>query len=246
MKRTLVSGLLCFSLSAPALSGDNDIDMRQFSIGQEELFGDLIKDLGAAMSYRAVAPAEPLGLLLGIDVGLEVTGTTMENQKNGWKQATSNNGMDTLYNGKVHVHKGLPLGIDIGAYYGSVADSNIKNMGGEIKYAILKGSTVSPALAVRGSYTSLSGVDNLDLSTAGVELSISKGFLMLTPYAGLGAIRYEGEGTGFNDYKFESESDTLAKYFLGVNFNTGLLNFAAEADKTGESSSYSAKFGLRW
>jgi hypothetical protein len=119
-------------------------------------------------------------------------------------------------------------------------------MGGEIKYAILKGSTVSPALAVRGSYTSMTGVDDLDLSTAGLELSISKGFLMLTPYAGLGAIRYEGEGVGINNTKFDSESDTLAKYFLGVNFNMGLVNFAAEADKTGENSSYSAKFGLRW
>jgi len=220
--------------------------MQQFSLGEQELFGDLIKDLGSAMSYRAVTPAEPLGLILGIDVGLEVTGSKMQNEQNGWKQATSNNGQDTIYNGKIHVHKGLPLGIDVGAYFGSVADSNMKSIGGEVKYAILEGSTISPALAVRGSYTSMTGVDDLDLSTAGLELSISKGFAMLTPYAGLGAIYYEGEGTGLNDYQFDSESDTLAKYFLGVNFNLGLVNFAAEADRTGENSSYSAKFGLRW
>ena len=55
-----------------------------------------------------------------------------------------------------------------------------------------------------------------------------------------------GAGIGNNNTKFDSESDTLAKYFLGVNFNMGLINFAAEADKTGENSSYSAKFGLRW
>jgi len=246
MKQSIINGLLCLILSAPAMAGDNDIDMQQFSLGEQELFGDLIKDLGSAMSYRAVTPAEPLGLILGIDVGLEVTGSKMQNEQNGWKQATSNNGQDTIYNGKIHVHKGLPLGIDVGAYFGSVADSNMKSIGGEVKYAILEGSTISPALAVRGSYTSMTGVDDLDLSTAGLELSISKGFAMLTPYAGLGAIYYEGEGTGLNDYQFDSESDTLAKYFLGVNFNLGLVNFAAEADRTGENSSYSAKFGLRW
>jgi hypothetical protein len=245
MKRLLLIFLLNFSLSIPAMAGDNDINMNQFP-SQQELFGDLIKDLGAAMSYRAVTPAEPLGLLLGIDVGLEVTGSKMKNSLAGWKTATADNGQDTIYNGKIHVHKGLPLGIDIGAYFSSVADSNMKSMGGEISYAILEGSTVMPALAVRGSFTSMSGVEDLDLSTAGLELSISKGFLMLTPYAGLGAIRYEGEGTGINNYRFDSESDTLAKYFLGVNFNMGLVNFAAEADKTGENSSYSAKFGLRW
>jgi hypothetical protein len=245
MKRVLLSILLSFYVSAWAVAGDNDINMREFP-DNKELFGDLIKDLGAAMSYRAVTPAEPLGLLLGIDVGLEVTGSKMKNELDGWKTATSSNGNDTIYNGKIHVHKGLPLGIDVGAFMGSVADSNIKSLGGEIKYAILKGSTVTPALAVRGSYTTMTGVDDLDLNTAGLELSISKGFLMLTPYAGLGAIRYQGEGVGINNTQFDSESDTLAKYFLGVNFNMGLVNFAAEADKTGENSSYSAKFGLRW
>ena len=245
MKRLWLGVLLGISFSIPAVAGDNDINMSQFP-SNKELFGDLIKDLGAAMSYRAVTPAEPLGMLLGIDVGLEVTGSKMKNELNGWKTATMDNGQNTIYNGRLHVHKGLPLGIDVGAYFGSVFDSNMKSLGGEISYAILKGSTVTPALAVRGSYTAMSGVDDLDLNTAGLELSISKGFLMLTPYAGLGAIRYEGAGIGNNNTKFDSESDTLAKYFLGVNFNMGLINFAAEADKTGENSSYSAKFGLRW
>ena len=244
MKRILLILLLSFSVSTAVLAGDNNINMQQFP-SEQELFGDLIKDLGTAMSYKAVKPAEPLGLLLGIDVGLEITGIKMRNELDGWKTA-STNGQDTIYNSRIHVHKGLPLGIDIGAYFTSVMDSNMKSLGGEISYAILKDSTIAPTLAVRGSYTAMAGVDDLDLSTTGLELSVSKGFSMLTPYAGLGAIHYQGEGIGVDNYKFESESDTLAKYFLGVNFKMGLVNFAAEADKTGETSSYSAKFGLRW
>jgi len=244
MKRIIFAGAVCLSMSTTAIAGSNTVDMSK--VTTQQLFGDLIQDMGAAMSYRAVTPAEPLGLVLGIDVGLEMTGTKLKNDL-AWKQATNNKGKSSLYMGKIHVHKGLPLGIDVGAYLGKVADSNINSLGGEISYAILSGTAVSPALALRGTYTRMSGVDNLDLNTAGLELSISKGFLMLTPYAGVGAVYYDGQGTGNNGTtKFNSESDTLAKYFLGVNFNLGLMNFAAEADKTGENSSYSAKLGLRW
>jgi len=246
MKRVFFAGLMCMSLSTTAFAGSNTVNMSNFPNNQQ-LFGDLIKDLGAAMSYRAVTPAEPLGVLLGIDVGLELTGTKLKNVDDSWKQATDGNGKTNLYMGKVHVHKGLPLGIDVGAYYGTVADSNIKSLGGEVSYAILSGTAVSPALAIRGTYSKMFGVTDLDLNTAGLELSISKGFLMLTPYAGVGAVYYNGQGTpGTTNPKFDSESDTLAKYFLGLNFNMGLMNFAAEADKTGENSSYSAKVGLRW
>ncbi|KPJ95188.1 MAG: hypothetical protein AMJ53_03335 [Gammaproteobacteria bacterium SG8_11] len=245
MKRLLLSTFLSLTLSIPAYAGDNDINMKRFP-SEQELFGDLIRDLGTAMSYRAVAPAEPLDSPLGIDVGLVVTSSKMKNELDGWKTATSANGQDTIYNSEIHVRKVLPLGFDVGAYFGSVSDSNMKSMGGEIRYAILNDSNLTPALAVRGSYKAMSGVDDLDLSTAGLELSISKVVFMAKPYAGLGAIHYEGEGTGIDNYKFESERDTLAKYFLGVNFDMGPVNFAAEADKTGENSSYKAKFGVRW
>lgn len=242
MKRVLLSSLICFAISGTAVAGSADVDMTKMTT--KELFGDLVEDLGAAMSYRAIAPAEPLGSL-GIDIGVEATGNKIVNTE-AWKQATNDEGSSTIYSGKVHVHKGLPLGIDLGAFYGSYLDSNMKSIGAEVRYAILEGSTVTPALALRGTYTLLSGVDNLDLNTAGVELSISKGFVMLTPYGGVGAIRYTGEGTGANNQKFDEESETLAKYFLGVNLNLGLINFAAEADRTGESNSYSAKLGFRF
>lgn len=244
---SVLAGAASLSISSAAFADTNSVNMS--NITSQQLFGDLIKDLGATMSYRAVTPAEPLGILLGIDVGLELTGTKLKNANDSWKTATGGSGNSSLYMGKIHVHKGLPLGIDVGAYYGKVAASNMKSMGGEISYALLSGSAVTPALALRGTYTKMFGVSDLDLNTAGLELSISKGFLMLTPYAGIGAVYYDGQGTGgpaANKTSFSSESDTLAKYFLGVNFNLGLVNFAAEADKTGDNSSYSAKFGLRW
>ena len=71
---------------------------------------------------------------------------------------------------------GLPFGVDVGAMAGAVPSTNVRLYGGELRWAFIKGSTTMPAIALRGSYTQLAGVDQLDFNTKGVDLSISKGF----------------------------------------------------------------------
>ena len=90
----------------------------------------------------------------------------------------------------------------------------------------------------------MSGVDNFSFDTKSVDLSISKGFLMFTPYAGVGLVMVNSSTsavTGIN-----SESFNQNKYFAGGNFNMGLMNIAVEWDQTGDAQSYGAKFGFRW
>ena len=76
-----------------------------------------------------------------------------------------------------------------------------------------------------------------------VDLSISKGFVMLTPYAGVGQVWVDSSP---NAGALTQESFTQGKVFAGANLNLGLINFALEADKTGEATSYSLKMGIRW
>lgn len=206
----------------------------------QNLFKDLTNDLGAAMSYKAIVPAEPLGSL-GFDIGFEVTSTNMETDA--LEQATTSNAPDQLLIPKLHVHKGLPLGFDIGAFYTSVPDSNIDLIGGELRYAIYDGSALTPAVAIRGTFSRLSGVDDLDLNTRGLELSVSKGFAMFTPYAGIGTIWIDSDT---NVTGLSSENISQNKYFLGFNLNLGLMNIAAETEKTGDNASTSAKIGVRF
>jgi len=212
------------------------------SIGSlsQNLFKDLTSDLGAALSYKAIRPAEPMGSL-GFDIGFEVSSTSLET--NALELATSG---DTTSNQilvpKLHVSKGLPFGFDVGAFYTSVPSTNIGLVGGELSYAILEGGTLSPALSIRGTFSRLTGVDQLDLTTKGVELSVSKGFAMFTPYAGIGQVWIDSKtNVGLAD-----ESLTKSKYFLGINFNLGLVNLAAETEQTGENTSTSAKIGVRF
>ena len=76
-----------------------------------------------------------------------------------------------------------------------------------------------------------------------LELSVSKGGLMLTPYAGIGAVRYQGD-TSLGGLSQETINEK--KYFLGLNFNLGLVNFAAETEQTGDNTTTSAKIGVRF
>lgn len=239
MKRILVSVALAASSVAAQAADINTLQ----NLGQPE-FRALSEDLGAALSYKALAPAEPLGIT-GFDIGVEVTATSVEHSEL-FKEATGSS-VDSLPTAKLHVHKGLPLNFDVGAFYSSVPDSNIKLVGAELRYAFMEGGVALPAVALRGTYTRLSGVDQLDLNTRGLELTASKGFAMFTPYAGVGKVWTTSTPQNIPaPLTLSEERFSQNKLFVGGNFNFGLTNIAIEGDKTGDATSYGLKLGFRW
>ena len=233
VKRGLV--IFLFAVSLPVAAKDINIQ----PLNQSD-FHALSEDLGAALSYKPLTPTAPLGLT-GFDVGIAVTGTKLEN-----KTAFANAGADisTAAVPSLRVNKGLPFGIDVGVMVGAVPSTNIKLYGGELRYAIVPGGAAMPAIGIRGSYTKLTGVDQLDFDTKGVDLSISKGFLMFTPYGGIGKVWASSTPNGVP--ALSKESLSLNKVFVGINMNFGLTNLAFEGDRTGKASSYGAKLGFRF
>ena len=237
MRSKITAAVVALGMASTAAADDLD---RLQNLAQSQ-FRALSEDLGAALSYKPVSPAEPLGLI-GFDVGLEVTATEIQADQ-AWGQASSGGDVSTLVVPKLHVIKGLPLGFDVGAFYSAVPDSNINLWGGELRYALLKGGTLSPAVSLRGTYTKLSGVDQLDFDTKGIEASISKGFAMLTPYAGIGRVWIDSSP---NVSTLSSESFQQNKFYVGANLNLALINLALEYDHTGDDNTYGAKLGLRF
>ena len=236
-KLAFLCTLACFTQPAVAANIDT-----LSALGQSE-FKLFSEDMGAALSYKGVIPAEPLGIT-GFDIGLEVTSTKIKNSTL-WSKATGNSStLNSLPLPKLHLHKGLPLNIDVGAFYSSVPTTNIKLYGGELRYAILEGGVAAPAVAIRGSLTKLSGVDQLSFSTKGLDVSISKGLAMFTPYAGVGRVWVSSTPNGVP--LLAKETFQQSKFFVGGNLNFGLMNLALEYDKTGTAPSYSAKLGLRF
>ncbi len=241
MTRTLRPSLLALALIAAApLAHAGDLNALQL-LNQAQ-FRLLSEDLGSALSYKGLIPAESMGIT-GFDIGIAVTGTELEH-KDQWAQAFSGSIPSTLPVPTIRVHKGLPFNIDIGASLAAVPSSNIRVAGGELRWAVLPGSTVLPAVAIRGSVTALSGVNQLKLRTTGLDVSVSKGFALFTPYAGIGTVQTTSTPDASTGKTKESFSQS--KVFAGLNVNFGLTNFAFEADKTGDATSYGVKMGFRF
>jgi hypothetical protein len=206
-------------------------------------FKSFSEDMSSVVSYKPITPAEPLGIL-GFDLGLEATETKLQNPSL-WTTAT--NGTFTSSSvvlPKLHMFVGLPFNIDVGAVYSEVPSSNIKMYGGELRYAILPGGTATPAVAIRGSMTKMTGVDQLSFETKGLDVSISKGFAMFTPYAGVGEVWSDSTPNGIPTLTKESFSQN--KIFVGGNVKFLFMNAALEYDKTGSDQSYSIKLGARF
>lgn len=196
-------------------------------------FDALMDEFGVLTSYRAVAAAAPLGIL-GFDISLEATSGTYE----GTSVALP----------KLKFQKGLFAGLDLAGYYSSFSvpgdGAATIAYGAALTYAIWEGGVAKPAWNIRGSYTNTDVSGLVGVTTMGVDTSISKGFGPITPYAGVGMVTLNGTDLagliGVNDY-----SATKSRYFYGLAFDLGPINFTFESDTTGGVNSYSLKTGIR-
>jgi hypothetical protein len=206
----------------------------------QDQFHKLSQDLGAAFSYKGVTPATPLGLL-GFDVGIEVTDTKMENSSI-FALAGAGNQSHVLIP-KVHVHKGLPAGFDIGAFLAAAPDIDATLFGAELRYAILDDGLATPAVGVRLSGSKATGLGDLNVATAALDITVSKKFTLITPYVGGGVVRVMSDVSGSG---LAEEGFNKGRYFGGVNVNLLAINLAFEVEKMGGNTSLSAKIGWRF
>lgn len=231
--------LIILAFCVPARAADIILET---TLVQSE-FENMSKELGFAISYVPLAPAAPLGIL-GFNIGVEGTFLDIDETSPYWEKVTTDTLPDYLPIPKLHVQKGLPFKIDVGLIYSQVPGTNISLIGGEAKWAILEGSSVTPAFALRGSYTKLNGIDTLDLETMGFDASISKGFVLLTPYAGIGQLWITAEekaGIGLSEAKEE-----LTKVYAGIKFDPfPMVSFTAEVDYA-EIMAYSLRLSVNF
>ncbi|HET6655353.1 MAG TPA: hypothetical protein VFH57_03835 [Gammaproteobacteria bacterium] len=237
MYRILLAALL---LGSSSLALADDIDNLD-ALAQNQFHG-LSADLGAVLQFKQLAPAEPEGLT-GFDFGFDVSATQIEHD-DAWQIATSGDDVSTVPMARVRLTKGLPGGIDIGGFYSIAPGTNIKAYGAELRYAILEGGVTTPAIGLRGTYNKITGVDHLGFHTGSLELSISKGFGPVTPYAGAGRIWVSsnpGASTGLQNESFGEN-----EVFVGLDVGMPFMDLVFEANRIGDNLTYSVKlsFGL--
>jgi hypothetical protein len=217
-------------LATPSAWSGNAID--NIRLLDQAMFKQLTDRLGANIGYKAITPGTPLD---GLGFDLEARA-----------------GQDTDLTEPAplgDVGRYLPqLGgnspVQVSGFYSSVPFTDITLVGGEVNYSLIEDRPLGgPALSLRGTYTRLEGVQDLGLQTRGLELSVSKDFSAVTPYAGLGRTWIDGETSVEG---LANESLTRNKYFMGVNIRLGSMSFAAEAEQSGDSVTTNAKFGVRF
>jgi len=202
-------------------------DIIQVPITQTEFHG-LSEEAGLAFSYLPAAPAAPLGFP-HFEVGVEASVSAIKSNATYWQAVFfPDSAPSYLPVPKLRVRVGLPFGIDIGVSYGYVPEINIETAGGEIKWAAFKGGTLMPAVAIRGTYSTLLGVSDLSLETYGADLSISKGFAIFTPYLGVGQVWMTSKESS-SLVTLSSESISKTRGFVGLQIGIPLISFVAEA-----------------
>lgn len=245
MNRTLAAVvLLCASGAASA--GSFDIDSVQ-NLSQQQ-FHELGQDLGAALSYKPLEPADTLGVG-GFDIGAVLTGTTLANSADVQRAISSGTIASTLPVPTLRVTLGLPFHLDFGALYSRVPSSPINLWGADLKWAVLPGDIALPAIALRASVTRLDGISQLGFETIGADVSISKGILNFTPYGGVGEVWSRTSTTtvsAISGVPLQQENVTQPKVFVGCGINLGLADLTFEVDSTGAIRSYSGKIGFRF
>jgi hypothetical protein len=202
-------------------------------------FRDISQDITGGLDYKALGPSEATGLS-GIDIGAYVTYTPVQN-KTSWKRVTGSD-VDAVGMAGISLRKGLPFNIDVGVSLSAVPQTSAKVYGAEVRYAFLPGTNFTPAVALRAAYTASSGIDHFSFNTSSVDLSVSKGFTVFTPYAGVGYLRGNTNPDAISGLKDERVSK--AKLFAGSRISLGFLDITPEYERVGNSNSYSLRVGL--
>lgn len=214
------------------------------AIDCQAAFADVVEDVAAALNYKALGPAEPTGIT-GVGVGAFINYTAVEN-KDAWSRLTGGEDVDAIGMAGIVATKGLPFGLDVGAFYTAIPGTSVKAYGAELRYAILEGGVASPALALRGAYATTRGIRDFDYAAYSADVSLSKGFAVLTPYVGAGYVWASADPRGANAQaaglrKTDADHERL---FVGMRISLLLLEITPEYERTGDNNGYNLRLGL--
>jgi hypothetical protein len=243
--RAHFAALLIVAAAFPLLADDVSFDP---TITQED-FRTFSRIVGQGIFATPVQPARTTGLL-GFDVGIAATAVKVDTNASYWQRAVPATSNFTTHGyaavPRLVVSKGFGAGTISGSY-AKVNSSGIKAWGGSLDLPVIRGSLLSPELALRGSYATLTGVDVFKLKTYGLELFLSKGFGPVMPYGAIGKMRTDSRGTipatSLTPETTLTDRGTFNRYTLGVRFSLVVPKLVVEATQA-QVRSYAAKISV--
>lgn len=218
-------------------------DLRSINALTQSEFRLLVRDLAAASAFKGLAPATPLGVT-GFEVATSA-GFTQLDTPTVWRRASFGRGVFTETIGpSLRLSKGLPFGIDVGLAYGGLDNAAANFAGAEMRWSLVPGGVLMPAVGLRVAASRLAGIDQLRLNNTSYELIVSKGIGPVTPYLSIG--RVETQATPVNAGGLQREKISQRRIALGGHMNFGAVDLTLEGDLTGNTQSGSGRLGFRF
>ncbi|HET9467775.1 MAG TPA: hypothetical protein VFO48_05165 [Vicinamibacterales bacterium] len=226
-------GIVATLLPAPASAQQTAFDLRPGLTKAE--FAELTSEIGSVLRFRQLGDATPLGKGNG-DVSVQVGNRPTDNRSLG---------RSMMAFPRVIARFGASDRVDIGAFGGFEPDANYGMAGFDTKIALFVQGPARPvSLAIRPSVTSLIGPSQLLAANASIDVSISRSFGALSPYAGVattGSIAYERSANVDLDPAVANGSISYA----GLSYAFRALVASAEVEK-GTRVSYAFRLGTRF
>jgi hypothetical protein len=139
---------------------------------------EVVLELGTALSNKPVAPARTLGPA-GFHVDL---GTTFAHLPGRWLDGSTPDGWELmdpdedapslLYIPTVHVRKGLPASLEVGANFGWIGGSDTGVVGGYGRVGLVEGYPKFPDISLQAGYSAYIGNDEFELGAMDFSTNI--------------------------------------------------------------------------
>ncbi len=224
-------------------------------------FENLAREYGMAIAPRLLAPAETTGVngfQFDFSYGVTSVNGTEDYWTNGVEDGT---GPSTLHTLQVGFTKGLPYSVDLGGNITYLFLSEMLAYGASGKWALNEAVDDFPVdFALRGAFNRVVGSVDLDLTTASMDVIISRSFggggmANIAPY-----LAYEpvwviarsgvldttpGDPTDpSRSFVFAESTQASHRVIIGTRFILGAANFTPEVALTKGLQSYNFKLGL--
>ncbi len=244
--------------SSEAWAGAYDLRLNQLGSvdmgtpgGNNDAFRSLSSELGVLMAPKPVDSADSLGLS-GFAVSADMSINTIKtaNWAGATRDSTPGSVAPTL---QIMGRKGLWPGIEVGAGATHLFNSRMWTISGYGKVALHEGfhHLPIPSIALRGMFSRLVGAEDMNMTTASADVSISHVFglgktVNLTPYAGYQALfiiarsgvldvtpktdEYLNPSGALSEFVFKDAGAILRhRPFFGLRFIFSVIRVTAEA-----------------
>lgn len=237
---------------APQLHVDASHRSCSFDLHPEltaEEFTEFAAEIGSVLRFRQLSDTEPLGRGQ-VDLSVQYAASRIDDGKGAWNNTMSHPSADHYLGSAIAFPRivarfGVSDRVDLGAWGGADPGANYGMAGVDTKVALLRQGPSRPvSVSIRPSVTALFGPAEVWAANASVDVSVSRAFGRLSPYAGVATSATLAVERS-DDVELDPVVADGSLAYAGLSYRWRALAVSAEVEK-GRLVSYAFRVGTRF